>query len=162
MRGNADPTIEAEDGSTALSIAKAEGRTVLTSLLVEGYVTFGINNDNHEVILHAIENEGAHVDTKTGSGWTPLILAASQGNLEFATKLIDLGADLNLAEYDGWTPLHFAAGSGFISVIDLLLERGADPNIMNNDQKTPRDIAEDFNHGDAASVIANAPAGDDL
>ena len=79
------------------------------------------------------------------SGQTALHLAASEGDVESAKRLIALGADVNAqvrsdesysSEW-GNTPLHEAAAQGRIDVVKLLLENYANVNISNDRGQTP-------------------------
>ncbi len=57
---------------------------------------------------------------------TPLIMAASSGQLEIARLLIERGADLNMIGQNGWTALGCAAAEGHSDIVDLLISKGAD------------------------------------
>jgi uncharacterized protein len=62
------------------------------------------------------------------SGATALHLAATSGNVETITALLDAKADINAAEPEwGQTPLIFAAAADRTDAVKLLLKRGADP-----------------------------------
>jgi ankyrin repeat protein len=61
---------------------------------------------------------------------TPLTSAASLGNVEVASALLDNGLDINARdhEYKG-TALHYAAAfGGTIPMVEFLLARGAEIN----------------------------------
>ncbi|WP_460201825.1 ankyrin repeat domain-containing protein [Scytonema sp. NUACC21] len=55
------------------------------------------------------------------SGWTPLEIAANEGNLEAIEILLEAGASVHKGAS---TPLHLAASNGFTQVVNLLLETG--------------------------------------
>lgn len=61
-------------------------------------------------------------------GYTPLLFAAQQGNLEAVKLLLAAGADVNDTAPEGTSALVVAAHSGHGAVGAYLLERGADPN----------------------------------
>jgi ankyrin repeat protein len=63
----------------------------------------------------------------TPGGMTPLLLAARDGRLNAAKLLVEVGADVNLADPNGITPLLMALTNGQIDVAKFLLEHGADP-----------------------------------
>ncbi|MFC9287035.1 ankyrin repeat domain-containing protein [Streptomyces sp. NPDC057052] len=95
-----------------------------------------------EVARHLLD-AGAHPDGRVGADqYTPLILAAAQGDVEMVELLLDRGACPNLtvqpqliegvAENLGIStkvsPLSSAAGSGHLETVRLLLVRGARPD----------------------------------
>lgn len=74
--------------------------------------------------------KGADPEDKTEpSGYRPIHLAASIGNLEALRLLMDYGVDLDAQTANGTTALHYAANHGDVLVTSLLLANGADPNI---------------------------------
>ncbi len=70
---------------------------------------------------------GANVRAKTRIGeYTPLVLAAKNGNALVLPGLIEAGADVNTKTSNGTTPLMFAAASGNVDAVAMLLGRSAD------------------------------------
>ncbi len=76
--------------------------------------------------------EGADVNllTKSGGGFTPLVLAVLANREDNVKTLLDAGAkvDLTGAHVDATTPLGLAAGQGWLSIVMLLVEHGANVN----------------------------------
>ena len=63
-------------------------------------------------------------------GRTPLMRAAVQGSLGFASKLIEAGAEINVLDYDGQAALHLAVWKNNLAVVDLLVTSpSADVNV---------------------------------
>jgi ankyrin repeat protein len=62
----------------------------------------------------------------TPGGMTALLLASRDGHLDAVKLLIEVGADVNLADPNGVTPLLMALTNGQIDVAKFLLEHGAD------------------------------------
>ena len=91
------------DGRTPLDLAIA-GRKVETALLLAASTA---------------------VNGRDYAGATPLARAAQYGLLDVAAKLLEGGADPNLAGHDGRTALDFAVSTGKKELADLLLARGA-------------------------------------
>lgn len=97
IQNGADPTIVAEDESTAHSIAVSTGRKVVALLIAEGCVVHGIIADNPDAIGYGIEH-GAFADVPTRSGWTALMYASANGNTELVSFLLQNGANPNRQE----------------------------------------------------------------
>ena len=75
---------------------------------------------------------------------TPLHMAAEEGDVELARKLIASGADVNsLESQDGESPLHRAITRGNTEVAKLLIDSGADVNLgRKGDGQKPLEMAE--------------------
>ncbi|KFZ09795.1 hypothetical protein V502_08476 [Pseudogymnoascus sp. VKM F-4520 (FW-2644)] len=83
-----------------------------------------IVNDDEE---NAEELVKSVVDVdETNLGTTPLYWAACFGRLNWITRLLDLGANIQATTIEGETALHIAARNGKAEAVLLLLERGAD------------------------------------
>jgi ankyrin repeat protein len=63
-------------------------------------------------------------------GFTPLLFAAQQGDIESARMLLAAGADLEDAAPEDGTPLLVASASGHEALAIFFLERGANPNAV--------------------------------
>lgn len=74
-------------------------------------------------------------------GCSLLAVAVEEGRILYAKKLIELGANINIAMSFGDTPLHLAATKGDAEMANLLLENGADINLKTKDGTTPIMIA---------------------
>ncbi|MBA2663111.1 MAG: ankyrin repeat domain-containing protein [Bradymonadaceae bacterium] len=73
---------------------------------------------------------------------TPLLRAASKGDLDRVKTLLDAGAAVDDASaLDSSTPLIAAAAGGHTDVVALLLERGANVNATNFQAYSPLSIA---------------------
>lgn len=71
-------------------------------------------------------------------GFTALLFAARQGQLDSVTALLDVGADANQAsEGDRTTPLLIATINGHFDIAALLLDRDADPSAASENGVTP-------------------------
>lgn len=81
-------------------------------------------------------------------GWTPLIVAAYNGNLKIVRMLLDFGADINARNIKGTTVLmyakDYAISTGDKSVFDFLISRGANTNAKDwNDKSLSDYISEE-------------------
>jgi ankyrin repeat protein len=97
-----DPNAHDESGQSALSLAVREKSDRVVDVLLK-HPQLDINSHN-------------------SVGETALMLAALQGRLELAQRLIEQGASIS---QDGWNPLHYAATGPEPKIVALLLQRGA-------------------------------------
>ncbi len=68
---------------------------------------------------------GLQVDSSSNEGFTPLHIAAQQGNKEVVALLVEKAvANVNAANKAGATPLYWACYFGRQEVIKYLLEKG--------------------------------------
>ncbi len=76
-----------------------------------------------ESLATCLDN-GADVNAKSDSGYTPLHRAAQLGHGPMAQLLLDKGADVNAIDAVGNTPLHWAVVRDNEAVVKLLLGAG--------------------------------------
>ena len=72
--------------------------------------------------------------------------AASDGDIEKVSMLLDAGVDINSKNVVGETSVHIAARMGHEGIIEMLLEKGALINSINNEGETPLHIVAQTNH----------------
>ncbi len=120
-------------------VRKTGGMTALLHATREGRIE----------AVDALLDSGADIDQVSGDGSSPLVLALLNGHFDLAMKLIERGADPNLATYtDGISPLFALLQTQWtlrftnhpqpraqdqqqtqhMAVLNALLEAGADPN----------------------------------
>jgi len=93
-------------------------------------------------VRHFVEEQGADVNEKSESGYTPLHSAARNPHVEIFEYLISQGADVNARDNTDSTPLLAAASLDIndipnIAVVKCLVSAGADVNAKNCFGKTP-------------------------
>ena len=136
---------EEEEEERPLSYAQQVGTwgglTALHHAVRQGHV---------EAVL-ALLDGGAEIDSRTGDGTTPLLLATLNGQWDLASILIEKGGDPNATSNAGATPLytvverqwqprasyahpteHLQQEIGYLELMEQLLEAGADPNARLN------------------------------
>lgn len=84
--------------------------------------------EKHAPVVRALIDAGADARARSKGGFTPLLFAARQGDIESAEALLAAGADVNETAADGMSALVVATVRGHTALAMALLERGADPN----------------------------------
>lgn len=79
--------------------------------------------------------------------------SAARGEVKEVTTLLGT-VNINVKSERGWTALMFAARNGQIEVIEKLMEKGCDVNLLNASGQSARDIAQFWNHDDAADILS--------
>jgi len=82
-----------------------------------------------------------YINRSVPSGETLLTIAAGDGDVELATRLIYAGADVNHPNQNGTAPLHVAIRQRNLSVVDILLASGANVDIRDRSGLTPLHLA---------------------
>jgi ankyrin repeat protein len=125
-------------------------------------------------MIHALANAGANEQETTHDGTTPLMIAAdsdrrrqavltyarpqdvvvanAREGLEAVSVLLELGANINVANKNGNTALHIAAGAHSSQIVRLLAENGAALNQTNSRGQTPLTVATSRRRTSAAAV----------
>ena len=116
----ADPSIQAQDGSTALMMA-LDTPTVRAG----GVDGFGTDRRDRYGLINDVTPEQLERDALT-----------------IARTAIELGSDVNQADANGNTALHQAATKSFNQLVELLVARGAQVNAKNRRGQTPLALAE--------------------
>eukprot|EP00088_Acartia_fossae_P007273 TRINITY_DN13396_c0_g1_i11.p1 TRINITY_DN13396_c0_g1~~TRINITY_DN13396_c0_g1_i11.p1 ORF type:complete len:442 (-),score=80.99 TRINITY_DN13396_c0_g1_i11:184-1509(-) len=84
---------------------------------------------------------------------TPLMLAASEGNLPLTKFLIDHKAELDKTDSQLWTALMYGSDGGHGDVVRTLLEAGASPHQISAQGHTAADIAAIQNNYELQEVL---------
>ena len=132
----ADPNAsEARGGQTALMWALAANHAHVAGLLVEGGADVNARSKTKKGLEIAVRyNAGGVADQlpyrEPKGGFTALLFAAQQGNLDSARMLLAAGADLEDAAPEDGTALLLASASGHEALAIFFLEQGADPNAV--------------------------------
>jgi uncharacterized protein len=152
-RVNAD---ESWRGQSALMFAAAEGHAAVVQLLIQ----HGAEVDARSGVF-----DFTQLKPKAGSvgmnfprgGFTALLFAARQGDLESGQTLINAKAEVNLADPDGSTPLIEAIINFHFDFAAFLLDHGADPNASDGKGRSPLYAAVDMHSLDTSTRPSPRP-----
>ena len=96
-------------------------------------------SSGNEDLISFLIDKGFVIDYPTPQGWTPLFIAARDGQAEAAKLLVFYQADLNAQTDLGATALLMALTQPFPSeearrdLLSYMLKRGADPNLLSGE-----------------------------
>ena len=96
---------------------------------------------------------GTKADVKNDEGWTPLILAAGEGQKKIADLLISKGAEVNAMTDDGLTALFAAIAGSHKEIAEVLIAKGADVNARGFLGMTALNMAEDEGQKEIADLL---------
>jgi len=118
---------------------------------------------NYDKSVRALVESGADVNYATSSGgWTALMGAADQGNLEIVKYLVSKKADVNAKTRQGRTALIRSAYHGRAAVIAFLLGKGANVNAVDNMGVSALMLAAQMGFDQTVKVLLDAGADKNL
>lgn len=154
----ADVNSKNNDGQTPVDAAMAQNRRNIIELLVARGAD--ISNIHLAAYLGDADkvksflDEGADVNEKSESGYTPLHYATMENSKDVAELLLAKGADVNTKNKYGGTPLHEAVSRGYKDLAGLLIASGADVNARaSSGVTTPLGYAAYLGHKDIAELL---------
>ena len=141
LKAGASPNAARVTGETALMRAALTGnQDVVNALLARGADVNAAEAGGQTALMWAISAKylpvaqalmahGANIRARSKPlGFTPLLFAARQGDLDAVRLLLSAGADLNEAASDGSNVLLVATVRGHKALASFLLDQGANPN----------------------------------
>lgn len=159
-------------GSTPLLIGvKEENRDVIELLVGEGAnvdartriswpLSLAIENDDLATLFVLVE-AGANLEAADNKGWTALMLAAHEGNLEMVQLFAENGAKIN-EESSGDDPLNallIAVDGGHTDIVQLLLAHGASTEMKDGTEDVVLEFARQQRES-LADIIELLESGD--
>ena len=141
IAAGARANISQESGLTPLMTAARTGNTeIVKTLIANGAevnattnetggtaLMWAISAPHPKIVSLLLENE-ADPTVSTFKGFTPLMFAARNGDIELGEILITAGVNVNQISADGTHVLPFSIVSGQVEFALFLLGEGADPN----------------------------------
>jgi len=102
-----------------------------------------VRKKSWRVFAALLSARGIELDARSRNGDTALMIAAFNGEVAAANRLIDKGAEINRP---GWTALHYAAASGSLPITRKLLEHAAYIDAESPNKTTPLMMAARAGH----------------
>jgi len=122
-----------ENQHTALMLAAYNGHHHVMKVLIDkGAKIEMVDGMNRTALMFAstgpftqavkmLINAGANVNaTDNQEKWTPVMMAAAEGQLEVVKLLVANGADLSMVDVDGESSLDFANSNGHAAVVSYI------------------------------------------
>ncbi len=137
-------------GQTALMWAAAERHPAVVQLLIE----HGADVDARSSAVDFTDLQptpGSVPMNYPRGGFTALLFAARQGDLESGRALVNAEAGVNLGDPDGTTPLIEAIVNSHFDFAVFLLDHGADPNACDGKGRSPLYAAVDMHTVDTST-----------
>lgn len=120
-----------------------------------------VETGNRGAVALFIEAQ-SNIEIRDNRGWTPLMMAAFNGQDDIVSLLIQHDADVNSTDMDGNTALHWAAFAGHSACAELLIRHHAGINAANHFGWTPLMQATVRNHPGIISLLIGKGANLDV
>jgi uncharacterized protein len=162
LAAGADPNTPLMSGETPLMEAARRGNLadvrVLLSNKANPNASESIGGQNalmwalserQSAVVEELIKGGADIHAGSKTGFTPLMVAAQQGDEVSARILLRAGAKPNVAQpKTGLTPLMIASAMAQAKAVDVLLDNGADPNLADaNGYTSLHRVVRDSDYG---------------
>jgi len=124
---------ESSRAQTALMWATAQGHVEVVRVLINAGADLEARTKVRPRLMFADATNGGAFDQgvmENLGGYSALLFAARQGEVEIARLLLNAGADIDSQAGNGTSPLVVAAHSGHSALAQMLLEEGADANSL--------------------------------
>ena len=122
-------------GQTALMWAAAERHAPIVKLLLERGADWKIRSFDRETRPPKL-SAASSISPIPRGGFTALMFAAREGDLESARIMLDAGVDINYGDVDNVTPLVAAIMNKQYTLAKFLIDRGADVNVVDAGGRT--------------------------
>lgn len=115
---------------------------------------YAIRSGNKEMVEYLLDSCSEISVNQSDSNWfSPLHIAAINGNFHIVKFLLLKNANVNSVNRDRQTPLHLAAQYGYCEIINLLLENGANINTFDIDERSALTMAILYSKEESAKLL---------
>jgi ankyrin repeat protein len=120
---------EGYKGQTALMWAAAEGHVDVINLLMAHGADWRVRNFDRETKVPRL-SAASSISPIPRGGFTALLFAARNGDIESAKALLGGGADINYGDVDNTSAMVVAIMNKQFTFAKFMLDRGADPDMI--------------------------------
>ncbi|XP_060795530.1 poly [ADP-ribose] polymerase tankyrase-2-like isoform X1 [Neoarius graeffei] len=153
LQHGAEPSIRNTDGRTALDLAEASTKAVLTGEYRKDELLESARRGNEEKLMSLLTPLNVNCHASDGRKSTPLHLAAGYNRVKTVQLLLQHGADVHAKDKGDLVPLHNACSYGHYEVTELLVKHGACVNATDLWQFTPLHEAASKNRVEVCSLL---------
>ena len=147
-------------GQTALMWAASERHAPIVKLLLDRGADWRVRSFDRETRPPKL-SAASSISPIPRGGFTALMFAAREGDLESARIMIDAGVDINHGDVDNVTPLVAAIMNKRYTLAKFLIDRGADVNVVDAGGRTALYATIDIRNEDW-TAMPNRPLEDPL
>jgi ankyrin repeat protein len=122
-------------GQTALMWAAAERHPDVVKVLLDHGADWKVRSIDRETKPPRL-SAASSISPIARGGFTALLFAAREGDIETAKVMLDAGVDINYGDVDNTSALVVAIMNKQYTFAKLLIDRGADPNIVDANGRT--------------------------
>ncbi|KAK6638711.1 hypothetical protein RUM43_006978 [Polyplax serrata] len=158
LQNGADPNIRNSEGKTALELADASTRPVLTGDFKKEDLLEAARSGAEDRLLALLNPLNVNCHASDGRRSTPLHLAAGYNRGRVVQLLLKHGADVHAKDKGGLVPLHNACSYGHFEVTEMLIKHGANVNAMDLWQFTPLHEAASKSRIEVCSLLLSEGA----
>lgn len=117
-------------------------------------------HEGRDADIQKLIDDGASVESRGEDifGFTPLIRAAKNDNVQMIKLLLSHGAAVGGRCKSGWAPAHWAASYGKLDALKALVEGGADVSKRTSEGWTPQACAEMKRKPEVVDYLKTLPA----
>ncbi|XP_041714449.1 poly [ADP-ribose] polymerase tankyrase-2 isoform X2 [Coregonus clupeaformis] len=155
LQHGAEPTIRNTDGRTALDLAEASTKAVLTGEYRKDDLLESARSGNEDKLMALLTPLNVNCHASDGRKSSPLHLAAGYNRVKTVKLLLQHGADVHAKDKGDLVPLHNACSYGHYEVTEILVKHGACVNAMDLWQFTPLHEAASKNRVDVCSLLVS-------
>ncbi|KAK7571104.1 hypothetical protein V9T40_014708 [Parthenolecanium corni] len=158
LQHGADISIRTTEGKTALELAEAGTRAVLSGEYRKEEVLEAARSGAEEKLTSLLNPLNVNCHASDGRRSTPLHLAAGYNRIRVVQLLLQHGADVHAKDKGGLVPLHNACSYGHFEITEMLIKHGANVNAMDLWQFTPLHEAASKSRIEVCSLLLSEGA----